>query len=99
MASAPLAHRSLRLLVLQVEMVRNLERDGLRRLVERPRGLLLARSLSDALLRRRYRSRRCSRRGGYARVVGVQRCSLLRLLLLLLLPSAPALGARAGAAT
>ena len=88
MASAPLAHRSLRLLVLQVEMVRNLERDGLRRLVERPRGLLLARSLSDALLRRRYLrrcSRRCSRRGGYARVVGVQRGSLLRLLLLLLL--------------
>ena len=86
MASAPLAHRSLRLLVLQVEMVRNLERDGLRRLVERPRGLLLARSLSDALLRCRYRcSRRCSRRGGYARVVGVQRGSLLRLLLLLLL--------------
>ena len=57
MASAPLAHRSLRLLVLQVEMVRNLERDGLRRLVERPRGLLLARSLSDALLRCRYRCR------------------------------------------
>ena len=80
--SAPLAHRSLRLLVLQVEMGRNLQRDGLRRLVVRPRGLLLARSLSDALLPRYLR--RCSRRGGYARVVGVQRGSLLRLLLLLL---------------